>query len=485
MSVKVAVAGATGSAGIPIINELLKAGHHVTALSRSISSASSKLPKHPDLDIVEVDYDSVPSLTAALQNHDVVIATLPVDTSIGSQDTLIDAAVAAGVSRFFPAEFGTDTDNEKCMKLPVFENKMHALEYLREKVAKHPNFSYTAICTGAFFDWGLEAGFLAHPKTHTATIYDDGNLPWSTSTLATISKAVASLMSHLEETKNRHVYIHDAVVTQNKIIEIAKRIDGKDWELTYVDSAAVLEEAQVEYRKADSDYKKGLMPLLHISVLGKGFGGDFSGRLDNELLGIKLMSDEELGEVIAKSIVLLSYKMNAGQSSKQLFKLNDQRAQDFKPILTFDDLSNLPVEKQIPMPKIFIVSCDDPRIIASDFLGLKQWDAVVATGVAGRIAHQFENMLFLDHFLHFEDIMIIHHTNCSAGIFKNDEIHKALEERAPGHPSIRLPGYEDLEQSVRDDIEFVKNSPLVRKELADRTTGYIYDIHTGKLNPVI
>ncbi|KAK4067286.1 uncharacterized protein Triagg1_7729 [Trichoderma aggressivum f. europaeum] len=195
--------------------------------------------------------------------------------------------------------------------------------------------------------------------------------------------------------------------------------------------------------------------------------------------------------------------MVARQSSKQLFKLNDQattykrpslqellernaqRAQNFEPILTFDDMSNLPMEKQIPMPKIFIVSCDDPRIIASDFLGLKQWDAVVATGVAGRIRHQFENMLFLDHFLHFEDIMIIHHTNCSAGIFKNDEIHKALEERAPGHPSIQLPGYEDLEQSVRDDIEFVKNSPLVRKELADRTTGYIYDIHTGKLDPVI
>ncbi|KAL6890047.1 carbonic anhydrase [Trichoderma evansii] len=198
--------------------------------------------------------------------------------------------------------------------------------------------------------------------------------------------------------------------------------------------------------------------------------------------------------------------MSDGQNSKQLFKLNDQattykrptvqellernaqRAQTFKPILTFDDL----------------ISCDDPRIIASDILGLKQWgiyiyeihylmssqeanslsDTVVATGVAGRVAHQFENMLFLDHFLHFEDIMIIHHTNCSAGIFKNDEIHRALEERAPGHPSIRLPGFESLEQSVRDDIEFIKRSPLVRKELADRTTGYIYDIETGKLNIV-
>lgn len=42
-----------------------------------------------------------------------------------------------------------------------------------------------------------------------------------------------------------------------------------------------------------------------------------------------------------------------------------------------------------------------------------------------------------------------------------------------------------LKQSVRDDIEFIKRSPLVRKELADRTTGYIYDIHTGRLNTVV
>ncbi|UKZ74878.1 hypothetical protein TrVFT333_002548 [Trichoderma virens FT-333] len=300
MSARIAVAGATGSAGIPIINELLKAGHHVTALSRSGSNGSSKLPKHLNLEVAEVDYNSVASLKAALQNHDVVIATLPVDIPIGSQDTLIDAAVAAGVNRFFPAEFGTDTDNDKCMKLPVFANKMHALEYLRAKVAKHPNFSYTAICTGSFLDWGLQAGFLVHPKTHSATIYDDGNLPFSTTTLATISKAVVSMINHLDETKNRHVYIHDAVVTQNKLIDLAKNMDGKDWKLTYVDSDVVSAEAHIEFKKASSDVKRGLMPLLHISVLGKGYGGDFSEHLDNELLGIKLMSDEELGDVIAE-----------------------------------------------------------------------------------------------------------------------------------------------------------------------------------------
>lgn len=299
MAIKV-VAGATGSAGIPIINELLKAGHSVTAHVRNGSRSSSKLPGHPNLSIIEVDYYFTASLTAALLGHAVVIAALPVATPIGSQNTLIDAAVAAGVARFFPAEFGTDTNNPKCMKLPVFANKMQALEYLRAKVAKHPGFSYTALCTGSFLDWGLEVGFLVSPKTHSATIYNGDNIPFSTSTLATISKAVVSIIHHLDETKNRHVYIHDAVVTQNKLIELAREIDGKDWQLTNVDLNAISKEAHLEFKKANADVAKGLMPLLHISVLGDGYGGDFSGHLDNELLGIKEMSDEELKIVVSR-----------------------------------------------------------------------------------------------------------------------------------------------------------------------------------------
>jgi hypothetical protein len=37
-------------------------------------------------------------------------------------------------------------------------------------------------------------------------------------------------------------------------------------------------------------------------------------------------------------------------------------------------------------------------------------DAVVTRGAAGRMASQFSNLLFLDHVLHFTDVMIIHHT---------------------------------------------------------------------------
>ncbi|KAH8805138.1 hypothetical protein F5884DRAFT_441344 [Xylogone sp. PMI_703] len=298
--IKVAVVGATGNAGIPIVNELLAAGHLVTALSRPGSTSSSKLPKHPNLSVTEVDYNSLTSITSALEGYKVVIACVPVAAAVGSQDVLIDACIAAGVTRFFPAEFGTDTENPKCRKLPIFDNKIQTLEYLKAKVATNPSFSYTALCPGAFLDWGFEVGFLVSPKTHSATIYDGGDLPFSTTTTATIGKAVVSIINHLEETKNRHVYIHDAVVTQNKLIAMAKKLDGKEWNLTHITCAEAEARAYEELKKDKPDITKGLFPLLHLSVLAEGYGGDFSEHLDNELLGIKGMSDEEIEDLLAK-----------------------------------------------------------------------------------------------------------------------------------------------------------------------------------------
>ncbi|KAJ5983538.1 hypothetical protein N7481_005637 [Penicillium waksmanii] len=299
-SMKVAIAGATGAAGIPMIQELLAAGHLVTALTRVGSSGASKLPSHPNLSIVAVDYESISSLTNALEGHQAVVACFGVATPIGSQDVLIDASVVAGVSRFFPAEFGTDTDNSRCANLPVFANKVHALEYLKKKVQANPGFSYTALCPGAFLDWGLKHAFFVDPKTHSATIYDGGNLPFSTTTLTTISKAVVSILAHLEETQNRHLYIHDAVVTQNQLIAIAKKIDGKDWDLAHTTTSSAEASAYEELEKEKPDPMKFLFPLLQVSVLAEGYGGDFSAHLDNKLLGIEGMDDAELASLMAR-----------------------------------------------------------------------------------------------------------------------------------------------------------------------------------------
>lgn len=37
---------------------------------------------------------------------------------------------------------------------------------------------------------------------------------------------------------------------------------------------------------------------------------------------------------------------------------------------------------------------------------------------------------------------------------------------------------------MKDDLEILRASTLVRKELAEAATGYVYDIKTGEVTPV-
>ena len=47
-----------------------------------------------------------------------------------------------------------------------------------------------------------------------------------------------------------------------------------------------------------------------------------------------------------------------------------------------------------------------------------------------------------------------------------------------------LTGANSLAQSVRDDIEILKKNPFIRKELADKAVGFVYDLKSGLLTPV-
>lgn len=41
-----------------------------------------------------------------------------------------------------------------------------------------------------------------------------------------------------------------------------------------------------------------------------------------------------------------------------------------------------------------------------------------------------------------------------------------------------------IEQNVKDDLNWLKSAPLVRKELAERARGFVYDIKTGRVHEV-
>lgn len=301
---QIALVGATGNLGPAILKSLVDASLRIKIFTRAGSAHKiSELTNSDLLEIREVDYKSQASLISALDGVDVVISTLGFADLFEIQKSLIDASLVAGVSRFIPSEFGNDSANELVRKIPIYADKIKTQEYLEAAVSRKPAFSYTMCYSNSFFDWQLQVGFMVNLKAHTATLYDGGDVPFSATRLSTIGTAVVAVIKNLDITKNKHVYFHDAAVTQNQLIDIAKSIDGEDWVTKIVSTAEVEKDA---YRALSSgnptESANAALGFIARSCWGAGYGGDFSDKISNKELGIPEMSMADI-EALVKGVI--------------------------------------------------------------------------------------------------------------------------------------------------------------------------------------
>ncbi|KAL7619790.1 hypothetical protein AAE478_010333 [Parahypoxylon ruwenzoriense] len=293
---KVALVGAKGNLGEKVLEQLLIAGFQVSVLTRK--SSSQTFPS--SVTVKEVDYDSLESLTAALQGQDAVVSTIA-SAALPQQLPLIDAAVKAGVKRFIPSEFGSDTLNEKTSRLPGYTVKVQIQEALK-KAAAESRLTYTFIFNGPFLDWGISAGFLANVKDRSIELPDGGNNKTSVTTLASIGKAVVGVLKNLEQTKNRGVYVQDSAISQKELEERLKKATGiTDWKETVSSIEEGVKKAWEEAKKEKPDLGVLFLSTLRAAIWGEGYGGHFQ-KLDNDLFGIKQLTDAEVQAVIEKSV---------------------------------------------------------------------------------------------------------------------------------------------------------------------------------------
>ncbi|EHK27012.1 uncharacterized protein TRIVIDRAFT_55230 [Trichoderma virens Gv29-8] len=293
----IAITGANGSVGKVVLKALLDAGNfNITVLRRNNSSST-----FPDsVKVVDVDFDSVDSLTAALAGQDVVVSTVGSEGLNNEQKKLVDAAVAAGVKRFLPSEYGCDLSNELAAKLPVFAHKIEVEKYLEEK-AKTTPLTYTYVYSGPFLDWGLQYDFIFKSTGSKPDLYDGGDTAFSTSTLETVAQAVVAILSKPEETKNRAVRFQSVVTTQNQLLKLAKEIEP---ERVWQPQAVKLDDIT---RVADERLAKGLYdiqtfaPYILRAVNDSRYSPTFK-NLDNELLGLKQLTEAELKEIVKASL---------------------------------------------------------------------------------------------------------------------------------------------------------------------------------------
>lgn len=290
---KVAIAGATGNLGPTIVNELVKQGFEVTVLTRS--GNTSGLPSA--IKVNKVDFSSQESLVSAVRGQDAFISTVP---NHGDQPSLIDAAITAGVHRFIPSEFGSNViGNDKTRALPVFGGKVKTQEYLR---AKESQISHTIISTGLFLDWGLEKGLLVNFKGKT-TVYDSGDSRHSFTLLSDIGKAVAGVLKHPEETKNRDVYVQTAALSQNQVLKIAQKLKPEfKAETESVEIDQVEKDSYAELGKENGNIGSAMLGFIKVSIFADGCGNLWDEKNDNELLGIKGLSEKEVEDLVAKYV---------------------------------------------------------------------------------------------------------------------------------------------------------------------------------------
>lgn len=283
--------GLFGSAVLP---ELVKGGYEVTLLSRS-EKPNEDLPS--TVRLVAVDYNDIASLTNALKGQDAVVSTVGME-GIPGQKLVIDAAIQAGVQRYIPSDFGSLTTNPAARFLPHHVSMVEIQDYLRSKSDK---IEHTIFSIGAFTDFLVSFGFAFDWENKTAQLWGDGTSRISTTSLSGAARAIVGALKNPEPTKNKNVFVHELVVTQSQLLALAKKYSPQaEWTITKID------DPEAEFDRLLAVVKKqpeipNIIALVKASLLSGKFQGSSYKAVDNDLVGLPLLSEKDLEAKFAET----------------------------------------------------------------------------------------------------------------------------------------------------------------------------------------
>ena len=145
----VIIIGAGGRLG-PNILSAFDADPHFTVSILARKSSKSTFPSHIKVHRIGDDYPEA-ELLEAFKGQDAVVSTIAT-ANVVQQKAIVDSAIKAGVKRFVPSEFGSDTLNQKAVAIlpQYFKGKVETVEYLKEK--EKEGLTWTAFVTGPFFE---------------------------------------------------------------------------------------------------------------------------------------------------------------------------------------------------------------------------------------------------------------------------------------------------------------------------------------------
>lgn len=143
--------------------------------------------------------------------------------------------------------------------------------------------------------------------------------------------------------------------------------------------------------------------------------------------------------------------------------------------------AHLPIN---PKTKVAIVTCMDSRLHVAQALGLALGDAHILRNAGGRVTEDMiRSLVISQQQLGTREIVVLHHTDCGAQTFKNEEFTAYLHKELGFDVSDQdfLP-FTDVEESVREDMALLRQSPLIPADV--KISGAVYDVDTGRMTVV-
>ncbi len=137
-----------------------------------------------------------------------------------------------------------------------------------------------------------------------------------------------------------------------------------------------------------------------------------------------------------------------------------------------------------PARKVAVLTCMDARLDPEKFLGLQEGDAHVIRNAGGRASDDAIRSLVISYkLLGTREFLVIHHEDCGMMTHTNEQIREVLRRDLNADASgVDFLPFTDLDESVREDVEAIRSSPLVADDIAVR--GFVYDVKSGRLREV-
>ncbi|KAF2968564.1 hypothetical protein GQX73_g4945 [Xylaria multiplex] len=294
----VALVGAKGTVGAPILSALLAIGHKITVLTRP--GSSTDFPS--DVTVHVGDYNDGEFALRGLNGQEVLILALGFN-AYDAQIPLINAAAKAGVSYIVPCEFGSDPTHQKLNAEIQMMNMKASYRKLIEDLGVS---SWVGVVNNPWVEFSIRLGLYGVDlKKRTVAFYDEGNVKSNFTTLTRVGETLAALFTlpeaDLSKYKNEFVYFSSFYASQRDFLASAIRATGtseNDWTITKISTDKAIQDA-----KAPTADPRARMMLLFTLIFKDGYGGDYNSKVvDYEKLGLAKENLDTVMKTLAQEL---------------------------------------------------------------------------------------------------------------------------------------------------------------------------------------